>query len=329
MCTVPKEEMIDCESWYHLADYHYTHDITDFPSGVVHCDMGSIPDFFEKIQYNKEKYIVISSRCDFGLHYQQQFPPWADYAKLAKQCLGPYNTNNGYENIVLPAPLNSNRCNKDHKYSIKCYRYTEATFNEIPKNIVHWFVANNTILNDARITNIPFGINGTDGNQEPKEKIYNKINSSIMVDGRNIRRKYDLYVNFQFYTNERTKLFELYNREELNQTVERNVSFDVYLQKLSTHNCCLCPSGNGGDCYRTLEALYMGCIPIIEKNEAMIFYNRLNLPIIYRGSLEGITQEYLSNIRELKINDRNTWDLTGISISYWNNKIEHKRQLLR
>jgi hypothetical protein len=321
---VELQDMIDCESWYHLADYHYTGQ-DDLPIGIVHCDMGSIPEFFDKIRYNKEKYIVISSRCDFGLHYQAEFPPWQDYAKLAKQVLGPNNTNYGYSPVTLPAPINNVRCNPYHKYSIKCYRYTEATFDEIPENVVKWFVSNNTIHNDERIVTIPFGINGTDGNQEPKQKIYNKV-QSINWNG---DRDLDLYVNFQFYTNERYELYQFFSSCGSDKiTCEKDIEFDKYIDQVTKHNCALCPCSNGWDSYRILETLYLGCIPIIEFNHGMYFYTKLNLPIFFVRDLHQVSEELLGLIRHSKISDRSTWNLSTVKLSYWKDIIFRTKELL-
>jgi hypothetical protein len=321
---VPQHEMIDCESWYHIADYHYTNERTDFPTGIVHVDMGSIPQFFEKIKNSPNKYIVISSRSDFGLHYQRDFPPWKDYVKEAGQLLGEQNTHYGYEDVVLPAPIRRGYCNSNDTYSIKCYRWTYATFDNIPRSVVKWFVTNNTIYDDSRITSIPFGINGTDGNQESKQKIYNKAAS---IDW-NKQRERDLYVNFQFYANERVKLFYLYSDMGLG-IVEKDVPFENYLDQLEIHNCNLCPLGNGVDCYRNLESLYMGCIPIMELHPGLMFYLYLDLPIIFVRSLECMTSSTLQNIRNTNyIDDRTSWDLEKITLSYWKNIIEENRELL-
>ena len=40
-------------------------------------------------------------------------------------------------------------------------------------------------------------------------------------------------------------------------------SYEDYLKKLGTHKYVLSPPGNGADCYRTLESVYMGCFTFI------------------------------------------------------------------
>ena len=316
MNILPRDEMIDCESWYSLADYHYTGQY-NLPSAIVHCDMGSIGHFFDKIKNNSEKYVVISARSDFGLHYQNQFPPYLDYSKAANTFITPQNSNFGYNDITIPARINKDKCNPTHRYSVKCYSFTDHTFDEIPHNVVKWFVTNNTIHDDDRIVTIPFGINGVDGNKEPGNLIYSRAKYEF-----DKYRDKNLYINFQFYTNERARLFHLYQNEKF-ATLERNVPFYNYVNGLLTHNCCLCPSGNGWDCYRTLECLYLGCIPILEINLGTIFYNKLDVPICFMQNLESLRDfDYDEQLRNSHVNDRSKWNLEKVSLSYWKKQID-------
>ena len=41
------------------------------------------------------------------------------------------------------------------------------------------------------------------------------------------------------------------------------MSFENYLQKLSQYKYAICPPGNGIDCHRLWECLYLGVIPIL------------------------------------------------------------------
>lgn len=319
---ITKEEMIGCQSWYDMADYHYDGQ-PDLPSGVIHCDTASIPQCFKTMEkFPSRRYVVISSRCDFGLHYQVDHPPWLDYTKLAAQGIGPSNSSMGYANITLPAPVNRDRCNPYDRYSIKCYRFTEATFQYIPRQVVKWFVANNTVLDDSRIVSIPFGINNVDGNEDAMNKISSRQNR-VYNNRESIEN--DLYVNFAFYTAERLRLYQLYSGDSF-ATCEQGKSYDQFLDSLEQHDFILCPPGNGWDCYRTLEAIYMGCVPIVEDNAAMRVYARMHAPCIFITSLEAITLEVIKAFRESWFCDRSRWDLSSCKLSYWKQLIYDARR---
>jgi hypothetical protein len=246
-----------------------------------------------------------------------------DYTKAAAMFIGPASSHGGYDDVTLSARVNKNRCQPSDRYSIRMYSFTEATFPSIPKNVVRWFITNNTIQDDSRIVNLPFGINGVDGQKGAGDKIFARAQNMDWAKS----RLNEMYVNFQFYTNERMRLFRLYYDMGFG-VVEKDKTFDDYLNQLECHNCNLCPPGNGIDTYRALETLYMGCIPIMELNPGLFFYTQLNLPIIFTKSLEAVTQPVLRSIRQSIHNDRTLWDLSKIKLSYWRNQIEESRGLL-
>jgi len=48
--------------------------------------------------------------------------------------------------------------------------------------------------------------------------------------------------------------------------MQESTDYKSYLQELKKHKFCLSPEGNGIDCYRTWEALYMKTIPICKRS---------------------------------------------------------------
>lgn len=306
-------EIIDCESYYHIADYHYKGQ--DFlPSGIVHVDIQSLPSFMTKIKDNGNKYIVICSRSDFGLCLQTEHPPFKD---LEKWCGMSVTPDIGYNGIKIHPRLDLDNCNPNDKYSIKCWSYTSHTFNEIPSNIVHIFMTN-CFVSDPRITAIPFGINGTDGATEAKEKI-----SKLVID--ESRRIDLLYINFQFYTIDRYRLFQHYYGTGAT-IYTSNRTPDEYYNDLATHKFVLCPEGNGADCYRMLETIYCGAIPIMPQCQALTPYLNNGSKVLFAKSLIGLTSDQLETIYQqiLPMATNNE----KIKLSYWKNLIESKRNLL-
>lgn len=79
----------------------------------------------------------------------------------------------------------------------------------------------------------------------------------------------------------------------------------------------LCPTGNGLDCYRTWEALCLGCIPIVCVKEFKTLFD--DLPVLIVDKWEDITPELLKNtIEEFKYMSFNVNKLT---LAYWVDKI--------
>lgn len=101
-----------------------------------------------------------------------------------------------------------------------------------------------------------------------------------------------LYMNFSpsTYPPERPYVFQLFKDQPF-CIVSGQKDFASYLFDLSHSKFVLSPRGNGLDCHRTWEALYMGSIPImIESTIDPLFEG---LPVILIKDWNEVTQEFL------------------------------------
>ena len=301
------DQIVGCESYYRLANYEFDHIMDDnYPDhSIIHVHMNHINEFFSKINGNGRKYVVVSSRSDYGIFYQQEFPVWADMYKSVKMFSKPDWYYNG---LQLPPRCDLNRCLMADKYSIKMYMWTKSTFNRIPENVVRWFCTN-CCIKEPRVEGIPFGVNNVDGGTQFFD-LYNKIK---LKDKSKL-----LYVNFQLYTNERSELIEYFHRPWA--TVKRDIPFEEYMNDLNEHQFCLCPAGNGIDCYRVLEALYMGCIPIVETHPGFNYLHNTSLPIIQIDNFHRLNEDFLNRWYNQNFHQLN-WSLKEATLSYWKDKI--------
>lgn len=328
---INENDIITCKNYKSLCDYIYcpADNKKYIPNGgVVWCALDDIVDFFDKIKGTNNKYVVVSSYSDFGLCYQHNNTTGNDLIKYVKLCVKQY-PNCGYQQIQLPPTCNVARCNPLHKYSIKCYRFTHSTFDEIPNEVKHWFCVNN-IIEHENITTIPFGI------AENKEKYFANIDSN------KIKKKKCIYINFNNYTLERELLKEqlrtqLKNKYNIKIYIEeKEIPFEEYLEKLLYYKYVLCPPGNGLDCYRTLETLYTYGVPILEQNNNT---NLLNIPgPKYHPSTTNLLGNLVGTLRlnkqlnlessYLYYDDENFSSLIEklpqIKLSYWKKQIEYK-----
>ena len=320
---IDKKEMIHCEVWRkEICDYEYEPGQTNIESGVVHCDLQHIAEFFNRIRGTKNKYVVISSRSDYGLCYQKHFPVYGDLHKAVQLFV---TREHGYRNLTLQARLDKERCASTDLYSIKCYAFTDSTFNHIPDNVQHWFLTNNMVNDDPRIEGIPFGVNSVDG----MKSVNSIFNLAKKIEEGKIKRDDWMYVNFQFYTPERLDLYvhyENFTNKDVS-TCEHDIKYEDYLKRLASHKFCLCPNGNGVDCYRTWECLYLGCVPIIQLHPGTSYLADKNLPIVMSHSLFNIGK---LNLRPLltHVQTSDGISMEAAKLSYWKNKIDQKRELL-
>lgn len=304
---ISEADIITCESYKNLCDYIYKPGM-DVKSGLVHVNMEEIPAFFEAIKGRPDKYVVVSSCSDFGLCIQSEAPVWLDIPKWARIGLSP---NIGYNGVNIAPRCDVDRCNAEHKYSVKCYAFTAFTFPEIPENIVHWFMTNGSV-NDPRITTIPFGIK-PDGIQDVV---------AIAEETCQYEKIPEMYINWVNYTVERLEYKEYYRELGMKgvNIVDEPKPYKAYLRDLAMHSAILSPKGNGIDCYRMLEALYMGSMPVVEISK--VTYDLGELPLLIVKSMYGLRPKELHDLHlRIKVLNR---PLDKIKLSYWKNCFEEK-----
>jgi hypothetical protein len=101
------------------------------------------------------------------------------------------------------------------------------------------------------------------------------------------------------------------------------IPHDQYLDKLSKSYFCISPPGNGFDCHRTWEGIYLGAIPVVLKG---YLANSLvkNLPILevesYKDFLSKNDDELLNIYKTIKNNRSNEMAF----FYYWENLIFEK-----
>lgn len=304
-------DVITTKTWQTICDYIYcpVDGYDKVPEGgTVWVSLDDVLDFFDKIRGTERKYILVSSHSDFGLEYQKDNSPNDDLIRTLKLACHQI-PNLGYTGAQIPPVCNTSECNLSDTYSIKCYRFTKATFDKIPDEVCHWYLANNTIK-DTRLTTIPFGIQENHEkyfeNFKPPEEKINKI-----------------YVNFGNTTLERVLLKEELKKKNYVYYRESPLSYQDYLNEISQYKYALCPPGNGLDSYRVLEALYCGCWPIYTD----CWYNMLGLPgLDYQPNYYDYAGRKLQTVISESEYISNQFEKT--KLSYWKSQIEQKRKEL-
>ena len=103
-----------------------------------------------------------------------------------------------------------------------------------------------------------------------------------------------IFFNFNVNTN-RDRRSECYNK-----IIEKNIPFistrdqPTYLNTLSTYKYAICPEGNGIDCHRFWECLYLKVIPICKKNILVEYFSKI-LPIVLLDDWSDLDIEQLKN----------------------------------
>ena len=172
--------------------------------------------------------------------------------------------------------------------------------------LVKWYGQNMGIISKKTFA-IPIGL---------ENNYWKRSNINTIKRHSNNKKIQLLYLNFSLGTNQdRPEIMN--NLLEKGFTKNKKLDWDYYIEDLSRHKFCISPEGNGVDCHRTWECLYLGVIPIIKKSTCMSYFD--DLPILFVENYDVISVEYLNkkyeDFQKIKFN------LDKLSISYWKKKI--------
>ena len=192
-------------------------------------------------------------------------------------------------------------------YPIDSYRFSKK-----PNNIKKWFAINPTYKDDSLIA-IPLGLKTHKGIYLEEKYMTNWFfeNAPLLKSNKKVKKVYCNWTDTNPYRN---TIIELLKNNNIPYILESNLGFDEYATNMSTCRFVISPPGNGIDCHRTWEALYMGCIPIVIKNE--IYDSWPNLPILQVEDYGQLTMSILDEFLEKDFN------MDDLDMVYWTKKIK-------
>lgn len=172
------------------------------------------------------------------------------------------------------------------------YGYTETISNPTSLNI---WSQNFNGLETSLLHSLPIGLERSRWlpDQKKQEIIYAEMQKPE-------EREMGMYVNFNPATNpQRRQIFE--NLKDKPFVHHRMIdlsghgsaeAYQTYVNDLKRFKYVLSPPGNGLDCHRTWEALYLKCIPILLNNQ---FFRNVysDMPVLLVDDFGQITQELL------------------------------------
>jgi hypothetical protein len=191
------------------------------------------------------------------------------------------------------------------------YPIDETRWLRKPSCIKKWF-AINPVVTDSNLIAIPLGVKThKDPYLEPQYM------TKWFADNINILRyntkQHNVYCNWNITNTDRNIITGLLKNNNVNFSHDSCLPFNEYITNMSKHKFVISPPGNGIDCHRTWEALYVDCIPIVIKNN---IYNNWNLPIIQVNDYSEVTPELLETYSK-------TSSIEQLTIDYWKKIIQH------
>jgi len=142
--------------------------------------------------------------------------------------------------------------------------------------------------------------------------MWKRTKFSILDQYKNNIKSNLLYLNFNIKTNKNRPII-LNTFLNKNFIKNNNKSWDDYIKELSTYKFCISPEGNGIDCHRTWECLYLNVIPIVKKSITMSYFDEL--PILFVDNYDIINEEYLDQYY-LEFQNKK-FNLDKLNYEYW------------
>ncbi len=224
-----------------------------------------------------------------------------------------HDVNNFFLNEAPSHPFILISHNSDGAIENNQSRNDSANFNLAPPNLIKWF-GQNVKYKHPKIQSIPIGLENSQWFQEARkrEKIIEIIKSPKLQNNL-------VYLNLNVETNilERRPIYEIC--QDLNYVTKeygKNIShtYDNYLKNIYNHPFVISAAGNGEDCHRTWETLYVGSIPIVKKTINNCFYD--DLPICFIDEWTQL-KDFDFLINQLSLIKNKSYNIEKLFFEYW------------
>jgi len=256
-------------------------------NAIIWCNTTVLDDLFKQLAFAGRKYVLITHASDYAITKEKFNKRPACIKKW-------FAENKDYVHpdlFGIPIGLTPN------KDSDKTYLDLE------------WFLENLERLKAKEKNKEILYCNWyTPNNPAKRENILNKLNAA------NIKYIWDkpkFPSNINELVNEQKNLLKQgkTNCKRFNELL----NYYNYCENMAQYQFVVSPPGNGMDCHRTWEALYMGCFPIVLKHSMYDEYKEL--PIIQVNDYSEITYDLLYSYLNKK------YSYEKLNMSYWKTKI--------
>ena len=131
----------------------------------------------------------------------------------------------------------------------------------------------------------------------------------------------DVYMNFNIatYPSERQQIWDRLSGESWVTATEK-LTLEKFYFDLASHKFVISPRGNGVDCHRTWEALYLRTIPIVKRSIHMNDFS--DLPIYFVNKWEEVNYNELEEFYNTVKTE--LYDLSKMKISWWKEFINER-----
>jgi hypothetical protein len=200
------------------------------------------------------------------------------------------------------------------------YAIDERYWENKPNGIIRWYALNVNYKHPDLIP-IPSGM------ERPLGGGYSSDATVLNEQLKKVKGIKNLaYMNHNANNNhgERDFVTEYFKKQSWVTWRPHGTSFKDYVENCHSHRFVISPPGNGIDCHRTWESLYMGAIPIVKRS--ILTQTFIDLPILLVEDWSVLTEDLLYRIYD-EFHEM-TFDYSKLTLSYWINRIKADKVFL-
>jgi hypothetical protein len=200
---------------------------------------------------------------------------------------------------------------------------TAALWASKPDCVRHWFAQNAAVVHPG-LTPIPIGLErpSASGGRTRPEAFQRAVLQAASTQNLT-------YLSHSDRTNRWERMPIRWSLSWRDWVTARGgrMPFEEYLQEMARHRSVISPPGNGLDCHRTWEALYLGVIPLVRDCPAMRSLASL-FPIALFDTLATLTRRRVEEQISRVSGEGNTGWEERLQFSWWERRILRVRDEL-
>lgn len=193
--------------------------------------------------------------------------------------------------------------NSDYCVDNTFLKYLEG--NKIKK----WY-CQNRLVNHPKLVSLPIGLANSQW-QHGNQQLIESVRNTSPIKNNLVFKNFDKSTN----VNERRLCDELTSRNNI--MMSPRTSNQQYWTNIASSMFVISPPGNGIDCHRIWECLYLKSMPVVLKHEALNQFK--HLPILFVDSWEEVTRQFLNEqVSKIKNDHAKMFDIIDmLDINYW------------
>lgn len=188
--------------------------------------------------------------------------------------------------------------------------------------LLAWLGCNVIDTSHPKMIPLPIGVVGRLNKKLPKD--CNQVWERVLDDLRQelIQKDKLLYLNFDVKNNPKERAQALQAFQEKPFCVKTfPIPYEEYLREMASYQFVVSPHGTGLDCYRTWEALALGCIPLVKTSSLDCLYE--DLPVLIVEDWSEVTEEFLIG-KQREMSNR-SYQMQKLRMDYWVDVVESYR----